>query len=84
MKDLEPTQYILVAEDAPINMQVIQNQLEAINRRDQCIFTYDGQQALDKAIMVVRTALNESRNVTEIQPIQLCILDFMMPRLNGL
>lgn len=77
-------QHILVAEDAPINMQVIKNQLETLGQIDKCVFAFNGQEALDMASKIVKKSIEDYKELDVIQPIELCILDFQMPRLNGI
>lgn len=38
---------VIIAENAPINMQVLQNQLFEVGEHDRCIFAYDGKEALE-------------------------------------
>lgn len=45
----------------------------------------DGQEAIDKCKDIVDKALHEKDEFTKsIQPIGLCLLDFQMPRKNGI
>ena len=46
MAELGDRGKILIADDAPINMQVIQNQLEELKQTERCIFCYDGEDAI--------------------------------------
>ena len=38
---------VIIAENAPINMHVLQNQLFDVGEHDRCIFTHDGKDALE-------------------------------------
>ena len=65
-------------------MQVLQNQLTELQVFDTCIFTYNGQEALNAATSLIKQTQQEFPDLEKIQPIKLCLFDFQMPRLNGL
>ena len=65
-------------------MQVLQNQLTELQVIDRCIFTYNGQEALNAATSLIMQTMQEYPDLDKIQPIKLCLFDFQMPRLNGL
>lgn len=48
---------ILVAENAPINMQVIKNQLAELKEADRCVFTFDGEEAVKEASKIIKNAI---------------------------
>ena len=74
-----------MAEDFPIVMNVIKNQIAELGITEQCSFCYDGEEAINIASNVIKAAVNEKpTTAAEIRPIDLMILDFQMPRKNGL
>jgi CheY-like chemotaxis protein len=77
---------IIVAEDFPIVMNVIKNQIAELGMTEQCSFCYDGEEAINIASNVIKAAIYEKPTTAaaEIRPIDLMILDFQMPRKNGL
>lgn len=68
-----------MAEDQLINLQVIQSQIETMGLSDKTSFTTDGQAAID----CVQKILDAS-NQDDEQPISLMLLDFQMPKKNGI
>ena len=74
-----------MAEDFPIMMNVIKNQIAELEMTHQCSFCYDGQEAINIAFSIIKTAIDDkATSAEEIRPIDLMILDFQMPRKNGL
>lgn len=76
---------IVVAEDFPIVMNVIKNQIAELGMTEQCSFCHDGQEAINIAFKLIKAAIAEKPTSDKvIRPIDLMILDFQMPRKNGL
>lgn len=76
---------IIVAEDQMINMQVIKSQLNQLGLAQACDYCYNGEQAVDQAIAIIDEAvLNCFEWEAQVTPICLMLLDFQMPRKNGL
>ena len=71
------TPQILVADDQAINLRVMEKSLSDLNLLQQTIMCTDGQETVDK----VKWLLLESKIP---QPIAVMILDFQMPKMNGL
>ena len=66
-------------------MNVIKNQIAELEMTHQCSFCYDGQEAINIAFSIIKTAIDDkATSVEEIRPIDLMILDFQMPLKNGL
>lgn len=75
-------QKIIIAEDQPINIQVIKYQLESFNIISSCEFCFNGEEVIelakeiyDEAIEHVSGASDPTSKV-EIAPISLMLLDF--------
>ena len=53
---------------------------------DRCEFCYDGEKTLTKAIEITEKAILECalNEETRLKPISLMLLDFQMPKKNGL
>jgi len=49
-----------------------------LNYFNRCLFCFDGKEALDCAVKVIKTALaaHKSKNVEYIKPISIMMLDF--------
>ena len=52
---------ILVAEDSPINMQVIKNQFHDLQEFNRCVFCFDGMEALNSAKKIIGDALKSQQ-----------------------
>lgn len=48
---------IIVAEDAPVNMTVIQNQMRELELFERCEFAFDGKEALEKSTQIIKAAI---------------------------
>ena len=69
---------IVVAEDQPINLQVIKNQIETLGLTSITEFCVDGQDTVER----VQKILDEDPQ--NECPVGLILTDFQMPRLTGL
>ena len=70
---------IIIAEDFPIVMNVIKNQIAELGKTDQCSFCFDGVEAEQIAVEMIKTALEQDltpESKQTIQPIKLMLLDF--------
>ena len=77
---------IIIADDQLINIEVLKTQIEELGQLYRCEFCYDGDKTLAKAIEITEQAIQESNKSeeTKIKPISLMLLDFQMPKKNGL
>ena len=55
---------------------------------NHCDFIYNGQDALDTIVKIIEREVNRTlphpNQLVEINPIKLILLDFMLPRLDGI
>ena len=68
-------------------MNVIKHQVEELGLTDRCRFCFDGMAAEQIAVEMIKTSLEQdltAESSNTIQPIALMLLDFQMPRKNGL
>ena len=68
-------------------MNVIKHQIEELGLTNRCSFCFDGMAAEQIAVEMIRTSLEQNLTADSsnaIQPIALMLLDFQMPRKNGL
>lgn len=72
-------------------MEVIKNQMRELSKFDECDFSFNGQDALARAVTLINESINLHINSTptndekkKLQPVKFMLLDFQMPRLNGL
>ena len=78
---------IIIAEDEMINLQVLKSQLaeEGQGIIDRCDFCFNGQEAIDQAKKVMTDGVDaETGWSASIMPVCLMLLDFQMPRKNGI
>lgn len=78
---------IIIAEDQLINVTVLKQQLQAMNLLDQCIFCFDGAEAFDVCVDTIKEAVSkcaDRSHVEFVKPIALLMLDFQMPKMNGI
>lgn len=75
---------ILIAEDHAINMSALKGLLSERGIITSCKFSEDGQKAYDEVTQLVDQAVATANKGASVQPISLMLLDFQMPRLNGL
>lgn len=87
-KKVQVSGQIMVADDSALNLKVTKSILGDIGVIEQCSFYTNGQEAIDSATSVVRTALDHysSRGIAkqELRPITAMLLDLQMPLKNGL
>lgn len=82
---------IIVAEDQLINMEVIKQQLKSCKKFHLVDCCINGEDALNMAkkkieegILKHKASKGRTSEVTNLRPIKLMLLDFQMPRLNGI
>lgn len=83
---------ILVAEDQHINIEVMKSQLNRLGKIGMCDFCFNGEEALKLAQHLIEQSILpykeriafEGTNLVKLQPIKLMLLDFQMPKMNGI
>ena len=70
---------IIVAEDQALNLHLIRSQIDHFGLLAKTSLCTDGLQAIE----TVRNILENPARITE-QPITIMLLDFQMPKMNGL
>ena len=76
---------VVVADDQHINLEVLKNTLTELGIIDKTQFCVNGQEAIDVSKRIIVEFLKSSPTLVAVKkPISFMLLDFQMPRKNGL
>ena len=67
---------IVVADDQPINLQVLTSQLAEFGQAENCDFCYNGEDAFTHVVEILENAIENNEEQNQIRPIHLMLLDF--------
>jgi CheY-like chemotaxis protein len=75
---------IVAADDQLINLEVLKTQLTEIGLHSKCTYCIDGQVVIDEVKRILDEEILETSEGDVIRPIDFMLLDFQMPKKNGL
>jgi CheY-like chemotaxis protein len=76
---------IVAADDQLINIEVLKSNIEELGLASTCDFCINGQDTIDTVKRIVDEGLaSRDALVTSISPVDFLLLDFQMPRKNGI
>lgn len=76
---------IVAADDQLINIEALKSHIEALGLVDTCDFCVNGQETINKVQLIVDEAISKREFNSEIlHPLDFLLLDFQMPRKNGI
>ena len=76
---------IVAADDQLINIEALKSHIEALGLVDTCDFCIDGQKTISKVQLILDDAIAaRDMNSYILQPLDFLLLDFQMPRKNGI
>lgn len=74
----------MAADDQLINLEVLKTQLIEIGLHSKCTYCIDGQVVIDEVKRILEEDILETSEGDVIRPIDFMLLDFQMPKKNGL
>jgi CheY-like chemotaxis protein len=75
---------IVAADDQLINLEVLKTQLTEVGLHSKCTYCIDGQLVIDEVKRIMEDEITASNEGDVIRPVDFMLLDFQMPKKNGL